>query len=142
MNMIYIGSDHEGFQLKETVKSYLKSLGYEFIDEGPETLVPGDDYPVFAKKVCNVIKDGDKGILICDTGIGMSIVANRFKHIRAALCGSIFDAVRAREHNDANVLVMGAKTTELDTVRTIVKVFFDTEFSNEERHIRRIHEID
>ncbi len=139
--MLYIGSDHAGFKAKQNIKDYLKTLNREVEDVGPEEFTPGDDYPDYAHKLCEKMRDSDKGILICDTGIGMSIVANRYKHIRAALCASIFDALRSREHNDANVLVLGAETTDFETMTLFVKVFLDTEFSNEERHIRRIDKI-
>ena len=140
--MIYIGSDHGGFAKKEYVKKVLKSLGLTFTDMGPYDFVKDDDYPEYANKVCEKITEGDFGILICDTGIGISIAANRYRHIRAALCSGIFEAMRAREHNDANVLAFGSEVVEDDNmIKAIVKVFFDTPFSNEERHIRRIQEI-
>lgn len=142
IRMLYIASDHAGFKVKEYLKSYLIALNRELTDVGPEVYTPGDDYPIYADKLCRSMQDGDIGILICDTGIGMSIAANRHKHIRAALCASIFDAMRAREHNNANVFVAGAETNDLETIKTMLKVFLDTSFSNEERHVRRVNEID
>lgn len=138
--MIYIASDHDGFTVKEELEKYLSDdLHYAFVDDGPEVLIPDDDYPDYANKVCDqILHDDDIGILICDTGIGMSIAANRRKNIRAALCSSIFDAMRSREHNHANVLVLGARTVEFDTLQAILKVFLTTPYSDEERHVRRV----
>jgi len=139
--MIYIASDHGGFEVKEYIKKFLTKLNMQYVDKGPEVFTDGDDYPLYANLLVTSITPEDKGILICDTGIGMSIAANRHPGIRAALCTSIFEAMRAREHNDANILVLGSQTSELPDIEAMIKVFFDTEFSDEERHIRRIHEL-
>lgn len=139
--MIYIASDHRGFEMKKYVEDYLTALKKEFKDLGPETYVVDDDYPDYVKKVCDEIKDQDIGILICDTGIGMSIAANRYHHIRAALCSSIFDAFKTREDNNANVLVLGVETNDSDNIKAIIKTFLDTNFSYDERHIRRINKL-
>ena len=102
------------------------------------------DYPVYGKLVAHAVADGecDKGILICGTGIGISIVANKVKGIRAALCGDVFSAKATREHNDANILAMGARVTGPGLALEIVKAFLETPFSNDERHIRRIKQIE
>jgi ribose 5-phosphate isomerase B len=139
--MLYIASDHGGFEVKKYLIEYFTTLHWEFSDEGAHEFVTGDDYPIYAKKVCEKMQESDKAILICDTGIGMSIEANRFHHIRAALCTSVFEATRARAHNDANVLVIGSETNDIENIKAMVKVFFSTNFSGEERHIRRISEL-
>lgn len=102
------------------------------------------DYPVYGKLVAHAVADGEceKGILICGTGIGISIVANKVKGIRAALCGDVFSAKATREHNDANILAMGARVTGPGLALEIVKAFLETPFSNDERHIRRIKQIE
>ena len=102
------------------------------------------DYPVYAKKVAHAVADGEceRGILICGTGIGISITANKVPGIRAALCGDCFSAQATREHNDANILAMGARVTGPGLALKIVDTFLDTPFSNDERHIRRIKMIE
>jgi RpiB/LacA/LacB family sugar-phosphate isomerase len=140
---VYIASDHGGFNLKNEMIEYLKGLGnYEVSDLGPETLDPNDDYPIYASKVAEAIqKDKDaRGIIICKSGIGVSITANRFNGIFAANCNSIEMARLGRSHNDINVLCLDSELPSEDP-KEIAKTFLETEFSNEERHIRRIQEI-
>lgn len=136
--MIYLGADHGGFTLKEKLKGWLKSWGMEFEDLGNYSIVPNDDYPDFAAKVCGSVKEGDKGILVCRTGQGMAIAANRFPHIRAILGSSIEGVRRGRSDEDANVLALAADLTDSNIAEEITKTFFETQFSNEERHNRRI----
>ena len=102
------------------------------------------DYPTYGKAVANAVAAGEceKGILICGTGIGISITANKVKGIRCALCGDVFSAKATREHNDANILAMGARVTGAGLALEIVKAFLETPFSNDERHIRRINQIE
>ena len=102
------------------------------------------DYPAYAKQVAHAVADGacEKGILVCGTGIGISIAANKVKGIRAALCGDVFSAKATREHNDANILAMGARVTGPGLALEILKAFLETPFSNDERHIRRIRQIE
>ena len=141
---IAIASDHGGFELKEEIlKNFLKSKEFVFSDLGSFSLV-SDDYPDFAKLVCEAVlsKKADYGILICTTGVGMSIAANRFRGIRAALCHSVELAKQSREHLDANVLVLGRKQTTPKTAVEIVHVFLTTPFSKAERHLRRLNKID
>lgn len=137
--MIAIGNDHTGYELKMKIIEYLKENGIEYKDFGCGN-VESSDYPIYAKAVCKAIQNGecDKGILICGTGIGMSIAANKMKGIRAALCHDCFSAEATRLHNDANVLVMGARVIGPGLALKIVETFLKTEFSGEERHIRRI----
>ncbi len=141
---IAIASDHGGFVLKEEIlKNFFKSKEFIFIDIGSFSLV-SDDYPDFAKLVCDAVlsKKADYGVLICTTGVGMSIAANRFKGIRAALCHSVELAEQSREHLDANVLVLGRKQTSVKTAVEITRVFLTTPFSKAERHVRRLNKID
>ena len=140
--MIAIGSDHAGFEYKERLKKLLDELGNPYRDFGtssPDSV----DYPDFAYAVSEAVASGacSPGILICGTGIGMSIVANKHKGIRAAVCESIAAAKLSREHNDANILCLGARITSLETASEITKTFLATPFSGGERHRNRIRKI-
>ena len=137
--MIAIGSDHAGYGLKQTVIQHLDDLGIAFNDYGTYSSM-SCDYPDFAEAVTSAIIKGqaDKGILICGTGIGMSMAANRHKEIRAALCDNCYSAKATREHNDANVLCMGARVLGEGLALQIVDTFLETEFSNGANHVRRI----
>ncbi len=141
--MIALGSDQGGFELKQEVIKRLKERGLDFKDYGSYDKA-SVDYPEYAKKVCKAINEGecDKGILICGTGIGISITANKIKGIRAALCTDCFMAEATRLHNDANVLALGGRVVGPGLALKIVDTFLDTPFSNEERHIRRINAIE
>ena len=135
---LMIGSDHGGFELKEEVKKYLESLGHEVIDVG--TYTPDScDYPDIAKAGCEKITSGEceRGILICGTGIGMSIAANKIKGIRAACCSDHFSAKYTRLHNDANVLCMGARVIGPGLALELTDLFINTEFEGG-RHQRRV----
>ncbi|MCM8809291.1 MAG: ribose 5-phosphate isomerase B [Candidatus Omnitrophica bacterium] len=138
---IGIGSDHAGFELKEYLKESLKKEGYEIIDYGPE-IKKVVDYPDYAEKVAKGIlsKEIEFGILICGTGIGMDIVANKFKGVRAARCCTTYDAVLARQHNDANVLTLGGRLIGKGLALEIVKEFLSTTFTKG-RHLRRVNKI-
>ena len=136
---ISIGSDHGGYELKLEIIEHLKERGIEVSDAGCDS--PAScDYPVYAKKVAAAIqnKDADLGILICGTGIGMSMAANKEDGIRAALCHDVFSAEATRSHNNANILCMGARVIGPGLAEMIVDTFIDTPFSNDERHIRRL----
>ena len=137
--MIAIGSDHAGYGLKQTVIQHLEDLGIAFNDYGTYSSM-SCDYPDFAEAVCQAVMKGqaDKGILICGTGIGMSMAANRHKEIRAALCDNCYSAKATREHNDANVLCMGARVLGEGLALQIVDTFLETEFSNGANPVRRI----
>lgn len=141
--MIGIGSDHGGFNLKNEIIKYLEQNNISFKDYGTYS-TEAVDYPVYAKKVANDVANGtlDKGILICGTGIGISIAANKVKGVRAALCHDVFSAKATREHNDANILTMGERVIGAGLALEIVKSFLDTPFSNDERHIKRINMIE
>ena len=137
--MIAIGSDHGGYDLKELVKKHLDEKGIAYKDMGcPDK--SSCDYPVYGRAVAEAVSDGtcEKGIVICTTGIGISITANKVKGVRAALCADVFSAKMTRLHNDANVLAMGAGIVGTNLAMEIVDTFLGTEFSKEERHQRRI----
>ena len=141
--MIAIGSDHGGFELKEKLMEHLSERGLEYKDFGTYSSA-SCDYPVYAKAVANAVVSGecDRGIIICGTGIGVSITANKVRGIRAALCGDCFSAEATRQHNDANVLCMGARVVGEGLALKIADTFLDTPFSNDERHIHRISMIE
>ena len=141
--MIAIGCDHGGYELKVEIIKHLEDRGIEYKDFGCDSTA-SVDYPLYAKKVSEAIVSGecDKGILICGTGIGISIAANKVKGIRAALCTDCFMAEATRLHNDANVLALGGRVVGAGLALKIVDTFLDTEFSNDERHIRRINLIE
>ncbi len=145
--MIYkvaIASDHAGFELKCYIIDLLKSSIYKYkvLDCGTDCASKPSDYPEYAKIVCEHLADKSFqfGVLICSTGIGMSIAANRLLNIRAALCVNEFMAFKARAHNDANILVLGARVITLETAREIVKQFFLTSFEGG-RHANRLAKI-
>ena len=140
--MIAIGSDHAGFEYKEKLKKLLDEIGESYQDFG--TTTPDSvDYPDIAHLVSKLVASGKclPGILICGTGIGMSIVANKHKGIRAAACESSASAKLSREHNDANILCFGARIVSWETAAEIVKMFLLTPFSGCERHMYRIEKI-
>ena len=141
--MIGIGSDHGGYELKQAVIKHLEEKGHAVKDYGCYS-EESCDYPVYAKAVAEGILKNEvkQGILICGTGIGISITANKIKGIRAALCGDTFSARATREHNNANILALGARVTGEGLALDIVDTFLETKFSNDERHIRRINMIE
>lgn len=141
--MIAIGSDHGGFDLKEAVKKHLEERNIPYVDKGCFDK-SSCDYPVFGKAVGEAVASGecDKGIVICTTGIGISIAANKVKGVRCALCADSLSARMTREHNNANVLAMGAGIVGGNLAMNIVDIFLDTEFSGAERHARRVNMIE
>ncbi|HOO27193.1 MAG TPA: ribose 5-phosphate isomerase B [Lachnospiraceae bacterium] len=140
---IAIGSDHGGFDLKETVRAHLGEKGFEVQDFGCYDR-NSCDYPEYGRAVAKAVASGecDKGVVICTTGIGISITANKVPGIRAALCGDCASARLTREHNDANILAMGAGIIGQNLALDIVDIFFGTEFSGVEKHARRIGKIE
>lgn len=143
--IIYIASDHSGYRCKNMLIDYLISREVPYndtiFDMGHET-EESCDYPDYANKLCNSMKnDNSYGILICGTGIGMSIAANRHHHIRCALCYTTSTVEMARLHNNANVLAIGAKYTSDNTIKEMVNTFITTPFSNESRHISRLDKL-
>lgn len=141
MSRIAMGCDHRGLGLKKPIMSFLQNSGYTCQDFGCYSTDPVD-YPDIAQKVGEAVASGDfhQGILICDTGIGMSIAANKIKGIRAALCCNSFSAQRARQHNDANILCLRAEDIGAESALEIVKTFLVTEFEGG-RHIPRVNKI-
>lgn len=137
---IAIASDHAGFHLKDEIKKVLDTLKIVYEDLGPEN-TESVDYPDFARKVAEAVQEGKRGILICGTGIGMSIAANKFKGIRAALCNDVYSAQMSREHNDSNILIMGGRVlNDISQIPDIVKIWLQTEFQGG-RHQRRLDKI-
>ncbi len=143
---IFVGADHNGFYLRNSLIDYLKRAGYEVSDEGDERLDPADDYPLFATKVVGAMRtSGDpdaRGILICGSGQGMCIAANRFKGIRACL-GYDQESVRSsRNDDDVNVLCLPARSLEQDKANVMVESFLNTAFADAPRFVRRNKELD
>ena len=136
---IAIGSDHGGFEMKEAVIAHLKEKGHEVDDLGCYSL-QSCDYPQYGRAVAHAVADKkcEKGIVICTTGIGISIVANKVRGIRAALCSDTTAAYLTRAHNDANVLAMGGGMIGMNVAIDIVDTFLETEFSGLEKHVRRV----
>lgn len=141
--MIAIGSDHGGYALKQEIMQWLDAKGYAYRDYGCYEEV-SCDYPEYAKKVAHAVADGEceKGILICGTGIGISIAANKVHGIRAAVCTDCFMAQATREHNDANILAMGGRVVGSGLALKITETFLTTDFSGDARHVRRIEGIE
>ncbi len=143
---VHIGTDHAGFQMKEMLKPYLASLGYEVIDHGAFEYHEGDDYPDFVKPVAEAVLndlDGSRGIVLGASGQGEDMVADKVDGIRSAeYYGGNLEVVKlAREHNNANILSLGARFLSDDEAKHAVKLFLETPFSDEARHLRRIEKI-
>lgn len=141
--MIALGSDHAGYELKLALADHLKERGYEVKDYGcfgKESC----DYPEYAKAVAGAVasEEAEKGVLVCGTGIGMSIAANKVKGIRAAVLTEEFSAKATREHNDANIICLGARVVDEEQAVKLLDIFMDTPFSGEEKHMRRISELE
>jgi len=139
---IAIGSDHAGFELKEKIKDFLTELRYEYQDFGTDS-EESCDYPIYGKLVAEAVSKGecDRGIAICGTGIGISIAANKVSKVRATPCYNTDMARIVREHNDSNVLTLGARITAVALALDIVRTWLNTEFTEGERHVRRIGRI-
>jgi len=143
--LIYIGADHRGFQLKESLKKYLKDSGYEAVDVGNDKYVATDDYPDFAALVGRKISldpENSRGILICGSGVGVDIAANKFKNVRSALAFNAEQAAMSRSDDNANVLSLAADYLSEDDAKKILSVWLATPFSGEERHRRRLRKIE
>lgn len=142
--MIYIGSDHRGFDLKERIKKRLIDEGFKVVDLGNDHFDPQDDYVDFAHKVAEAtVSDAqNRGILLCGSGAGVDMVANKIAGIRSALVDDVPRAIQAREHEDANVLALPADILDEEKAVEIVKAFLETDFSDEERHIRRLKKME
>ena len=138
---IAIGCDHAGLELKNEIIKLLSGLGIDCIDYGTNT-PESVDYPDFGEKVSEAVSSGEieRGVLICGTGIGMSIVANKFPHVRASLCNELFTARMSRLHNDANILVLGGRIVGKDLAKEIVRTWISTPFEGQ-RHCLRLKKI-
>ncbi|MBI5148005.1 MAG: RpiB/LacA/LacB family sugar-phosphate isomerase [Parcubacteria group bacterium] len=143
--IIYIAADHRGFKMKEALKDFLKELGFSAVDLGAERYEDGDDYPVFAARVAEKISadatGADRGIVICGSGVGVDIAANKFPGVRSALVSFSDQAYVSRNDDDANVLALAADFMDEETAKKIVKTWLATPFSGDERHRRRIQKI-
>src|SRR5450755_2143172 len=139
---IVIGSDHAGFQLKVAMGDLLRSLGQEVLDVGAFNENPSD-YPDFAEAVGRAVLDGkaDRGVLICGSGVGASVAANKLLGIRAAVCHDTYSAHQGVEHDDMNVLVLGSRIVGVKLAEDLVKAFLGARFTNEDRHVRRLNKI-
>ncbi|MGI8918794.1 MAG: ribose 5-phosphate isomerase B [Pyrinomonadaceae bacterium] len=140
---IAIGADHAGFPLNERVIAELRAAGHELIDFGTHDGSQPDDYPDYAKQIGEVIQQGDAeiGILICGSGVGAAVAANKLRGIRAALCSDTYSARQSREHDDCNVLCLGARVIGVELALELVRTFVAARFSGEERHRRRLRKI-
>lgn len=140
---IAIGADHGGYPLNEVVIEELRRAGHELIDFGTHVGSQPDDYPDYALKVGRAIQanEAEIGILICGSGVGAAVAANKLKGIRAALCGDTYSARQCREHDDCNVLCMGARVTGVELALEIMRAFVAARFSGEERHQRRLAKV-
>ncbi len=141
---VYISGDHGGFNLKLALTDYLKTLGYYVIDLGPHELDPTDDYPTFASTLARAVKSdkGSMGIILCRSGVGASVVANRFASVRCALSFNPKHVKSARNDDDANVLALPADYLAEGDAKEIVKIFLETPFDPEERFVRRLKQIE
>ena len=139
---IVIGSDHAGYELKQEIAAYLRELGHEVIDVGTNSTAPVD-YPDFAAKVARAVlaSTGSRGVLICGSGVGASIAANKIHGARAGLCHDSYSAHQGVEHDDMNILVLGARVIGTELAKELVKNFLSANFTHEERHVRRVGKI-
>jgi ribose 5-phosphate isomerase B len=139
---IALGSDHAGFEMKGTLAKHLGELGHQVVDVGTYSADPVD-YPDFAEAVGKAVLDGraDRGVLICGSGVGASVAANKIRGIRAGLCHDSYSAHQGVEHDDMNVLVLGARVIGLALARELVSAYTSAKFSNEERHVRRLNKV-
>ena len=140
---IAIGADHAGYDLKQVVAAYVAKLEHEVIDLGTGSPTTPVDYPDFAEAVGLAVRDqrADRGILICGSGVGASVAANKLDGIRAGLCHDTYSAHQGVEHDDMNVLVLGARIIGVETARELVKAFLGATFSKGERHVRRLAKV-
>jgi len=138
-----IGADHAGFELKEQLREYLSAKGIEVLDKGNFVYEKSDDYPDFAKAVCSSVLAGeaDRGIVICGSGVGACMTANKFKGIRSCLCHDTYSAKQGVEHDAMNVLCLGARIVGVALAKELADAFLSVEFSNEERHVRRLNKL-
>ncbi len=139
---LVLGSDHAGFELKEELVEYLLALGYQVEDVGTYSKAPVD-YPDFAEAVAGALRDGraDRGVLICGSGVGACVAANKIPGIRAAICHDAYSAHQGVEHDDMNVLVLGSRVIGPELAKELVRDYLHADFSGEERHVRRLGKV-
>ena len=140
---IALGSDHAGFEMKQELAAFVKSLGHEVVDVGAFEYQAADDYPDFSAAVGRTVRDGQaaRGVLICGSGVGASVAANKVRGVRAGLCHDCYSAHQGVEHDEMNVLVMGARVIGPALARDIVAQFLHATFSGDERHVRRLGKV-
>lgn len=141
--IVAIGTDHAGFALHEPVIELVLTLGHQVLDCGASRVIPGDDYPDYARAVAEAVAEGraNRGVLLCGSGVGASVGANKFRGIRAALCHDTYSAHQGVEHDDMNVVCLGARVIGPALATEIVRAFLGAKFSGEERHKRRLAKI-
>ena len=140
---VALGADHGGFPLKAQLLTWLQNQGYKILDVGAHTLNPGDDYPDFAEAVAEAVASGQaqRGILVCGSGVGACIAANKVPGIRACLCHDTYSAHRGVEHDDMNVICLGARVIGVELAKELVTAFLKARFTGEERHRRRVEKV-
>ena len=140
---VAVGADHGGFPLKADLLPWLRGQRYEILDLGAHTLDPADDYPDFAEAVGRAVASGqaERGVLICGSGVGACIAANKVPGVRACLCHDTYSAHQGVEHDDMNVLCLGARVVGVELARELVEVFLKARFTGEERHQRRLRKV-
>jgi RpiB/LacA/LacB family sugar-phosphate isomerase len=141
---VVLGSDHAGFELKEKVTDFVRELGHEVVDVGTNNSTESVDYPDYAESVGKAIieKRADRGVLICGSGVGASVAANKLQGIRAGLCHDTYSAHQGVEHDDMNVLVMGGRVIGLELARELVMNYLAARFTDEQRHVRRLKKVE
>ena len=141
--MIYLGADHRGYELKEKVAKWLFEWGYEFLDLGALSLDPSDDYVKYASEVASLVgkEENSKGVLLCGSGVGADVAANKFDGVRASVGKSVEQVTAGRNDDDMNVLVLAADYTKENEAKEMVKAFLETKFDQKGRHKRRIEDI-
>jgi ribose 5-phosphate isomerase B len=140
---IAVGCDHAGFPLKDHVVEQIRSAKHQVIDCGALTLVPGDDYPDYALAVAEAVRDGraERGVVVCGSGVGVSVAANKIPGIRAAMCHDTFSARQGVEDDSMNVLCLGARVIGPETASEVIRAYLKAEFSGAERHQRRLDKV-
>lgn len=144
MIKVYLGADHRGFELKEKIKSFLSQEGFDWQDLGASKLDPSDDYPLYAEKVGSIVaKEKDSsGIVICGSGVGVEVVANKIDGVRASIGKSPQQVIAGRNDDDMNILVIASDFTKENEAKEMIKAFLDTKFSKKDRFVRRLSEIE
>lgn len=142
MKKVYIGADHRGYELKEKAKGWLGEWGYKIEDLGAYRLDPKDDYTLYAEKVASMVaRDGARGVLMCGSGVGVDVVANKFDGVRASIGKNKDQVAAGRRDDDMNILVLAADYTQSDEAKGMLKAFLETKFAGKKRHKRRLADI-